>query len=247
MISKRKLNKLLERFGVEIHGKGYLQSLAKGDFKRDCFQVQADFIETKRPVIFDIGANRGTVVETYLNYFPDATIYAFEPFPDSFDMLKNRFASQKNVHCVESAVASSKGLKEFFVNRNVDTNSLLKPQKTGLRSDEQVNNTGIISVDTLILDDFCKAKGIDHMHILKMDIQGGEFDALKGLHNMLSHSAIDLIYSEVYFIQQYEGQPLFHDISALLFKYGYQLQDIYTPIYGNNNLAWADVIFRRIK
>jgi len=243
MISKKNINKVLGRFGVELHGKGYLQSLSKGDFKTDCFQVQADLIKTKCPIIFDIGANRGTIVETYLNYFPDSTIYAFEPFPDSFDILKNRFYSNSKVQCFESAVSSGTGVKEFFVNKNVDTNSLLRPQKTGLRSDEQVNNRSVINVETLFLDEFCKEKGINHIHILKMDIQGGEFDVLKGLHNMLSLSEIDLIYSEVYFIEQYEEQPLFHDISKLLGKYGYHLQDIYNPIYGKGNLAWADVIF----
>ena len=238
---------MLERFGVEVHGKGYLQSLSKSDFKTDCFQVQSDLIKTKRPIIFDIGANRGTVVGTYLHYFPDSTIYAFEPFRDSFEVLKNRFGLNNNVQCIESAVASSKGFKEFFVNKNVDTNSLLRPRKTGLRSDVQVDNCSVINVKTLVLDEFCNEIGVDHIHILKMDIQGGEFDALQGLKNMLSQSAIDIIFTETYFIQQYENQPLFHDISALLFKYGYQLQDIYNPIYGNNNLAWADVIFRKIK
>ena len=87
---------------------------------------------------------------------------------------------------------------------------------------------------------------IDRIDILKMDIQGGEYEALKGLHKMLSQRKIDLIYSEVYFVEQYEGQPLFHDISLLLFQYGYQLQDIYNPIYGNGCIAWADVIFVKI-
>lgn len=247
MFNKRRINKIAGKFGVEVHGKGYLQSLSKGEFKTDCFQVQQELIKEKNPVIFDIGANRGAVVEKYLQCFPLATIYAFEPFPASYNLLKSRFASNKKVVCIESAVASGKGSREFFVNKNIDTNSLLKPQKTGLSSDEQVNNRSVIQVETLIPDEFCFEKKIDNIHILKMDIQGGEFDALKGFHNMLSRSAIDLIYTETYFIQQYEHQPLFHDISELLFEYGYQLQDIYNPIYGNNNLAWADVIFRKIR
>ena len=62
---------------------------------------------------------------------------------------------------------------------------------------------------------------------------------------MLSKSAIDLIYTETYFVEQYEAQPLFHDILKLLFNYGYILQDIYNPIYGNRHIAWADVIFAK--
>ena len=246
MISKTHLNKIIGRLGVEVHGKGYLQSLAKGEFKKDCFQIQQELIKRKNPLIFDIGANRGNITAKYMETFPSATILAFEPFPDSFQILRNRFSTNKKVFCFQKAVASTAGPKEFYVNKSIDTNSLLRPQKTGLTSDEQVYNISTITVDTIVLDDFCKAENIRHIDILKMDIQGGEFDALNGLKNLLSQREIDLIYSEVYFVEQYERQPLFHDISKLLFQYGYQLQDIYNPIYGKGSIAWADVIFVKI-
>ena len=35
MISKKLINKTAGRFGVEVHGKGSLQSLAKGEFKQN--------------------------------------------------------------------------------------------------------------------------------------------------------------------------------------------------------------------
>lgn len=243
MFNKKRINNIARKFGVEVHGKGYLQSLEKGEFKQDCFQVQQHIIKKRNPVIFDVGANRGNVVEQYLKYFPAASIYAFEPFPESFHFLNNRFLENNSIHCFEKAVASSAGSKEFFANKNIDTNSLLKPQKTGLTSDEQVKNLTKIEVEGVVLDEFCTKDNIIHIDILKMDIQGGEYDALKGLQNMLSKSAIDLIYTETYFVEQYVAQPLFHDISKMLFNYGYILQDIYNPIYGNGHIAWADVIF----
>lgn len=245
MISKKFINKIVGKFGVEVHGKGYLQSLAKAEFKQDCFDIQKQLINIKNPIIFDVGANRGNVVEKYLLKFPFAIIHAFEPFPESFTTLKNRFQNNPNVSCIPKAVASSKGIKEFFVNKNVDTNSLLKPTVTGLSSDEQVKNISSIQIETILLDEYCESEQINHIDILKMDIQGGEYEALKGLSKLLSKRNIELIYSEVYFVEQYEGQPLFHDISSLLHKHGYQLKDIYNPIYGKGCIAWADVIFTK--
>jgi len=246
MISKRSINKIARRFGVEVHGKGYLQSLAKGEFKQNCFEVQRQLIHKKNPLIFDVGANRGNVVDQYLSYFPAAIIHAFEPFPESYNILKQRHGNNPKVICFPKAISSANGVKEFFVNKNVDTNSLLKPKLTGLSSDKQVSHVITIEVETIILDEYCVRENIDHIDILKMDIQGGEYEALKGMTKMLTQNKIDLIYSEVYFVQQYEEQPLFHDISKLLFQYGYQLQDIYNPIYGNGCIAWADVIFTKI-
>jgi FkbM family methyltransferase len=235
-------------FGFEVHGTGFIQSIKKTSFKEDSFLIQKEIIGKKKSVtIFDIGANRGQVTQKYLELFPNAIIYAFEPFPESFNILRNRFLDNSSVHLIQKAVSSESGNKEFFVNKNVDTNSLLKPQKTGLSSDEQVRNVHKIKVEGLILDNFCHFNRIEHIDILKMDIQGGEYDALKGLHKALEKSAIDLIYTETYFLEQYENQPLFHDISKLLLKYDYRLQDIYNPIYGNGKIAWADVIFVKNK
>ncbi len=247
MIRKAKINNIIGKFGVELHGKSYLQALAKGEFKNDTFEIQKALIKQQAPVIFDIGANTGSITAKYLKYFPNCDVYSFEPFPDSYRHLESRFTNFGNVHCSQKAVASTVGSKIFYVNKNADTNSLLRPQKTGLRSDEQVANMTAINVESIVLDEFCVVENIKHIDILKMDIQGGEYDALVGLDAMLSNNSIDLIYSEVYFIQQYENQPLFHDISQLLFKYDFYLQDIYNPIYGNGHLAWADVIFTRMK
>ncbi|WP_315819858.1 FkbM family methyltransferase [Paraflavitalea speifideaquila] len=198
-------------------------------------------------VILDVGANRGDVTQTYSKAFPEASIYAFEPFPDSYLILQQRFSENSKISCYQKAVAENNKTKTFYVNKNVDTNSLLKPQNTGLSSDKQVENLNQIEVESLTLDEFCESKKIDKVDILKMDIQGGEFNALHGARNLLKEGKISLIYSEVYFIEQYEKQPLFHDVSKLLFQYGYTLQDIYSPIYGKGNIAWADVVFVKNK
>ena len=86
---------------------------------------------------------------------------------------------------------------------------------------------------------------ITHINILKLDIQGYELKALKGAEDLLRSKKIDLIYTEAYFIQQYHDQPLFPEIAMYLSKFGYQLQDIYNPIYGNDKIAWCDAIFMR--
>jgi FkbM family methyltransferase len=182
-----------------------------------------------------------------LELFPNADIYAFEPFPDSFEFLTNRFKDNLRVNCYPLAMADSDEQKAFYVNANVDTNSLLMPKKTGLSSDSQVENKKQIFVEATTLDRFCSANGIVAIDILKMDIQGGELSALKGAKELLENQRINLIYSETYFVQQYEQQPLFHDVSKFLFDSQFELQDIYSPIYGKGNLAWGDVIFVRKK
>jgi FkbM family methyltransferase len=243
---KNIINRHLHRFGLELHGSGYLQSLAKGEFKKDAFMVQKELMAGKRVnTIFDLGANRGEVLARYLECFPSSSIYAFEPFPGSFDILKDRFGSVGSVHLHPLAVACSEGLRQLYVNRNVDTNSLLKPRATGLSSDKQVKNKSVLDIQSTSLDLFCTSEKIGYIDILKMDIQGGELEALKGGVNLLRENKIGLIYSEAFFVKQYESQPLFHEIAGFLYEFDYRLQDIYAPMYGKGHVVWADVIFTK--
>lgn len=242
-MNKAIINKYCRKFGFEVHGTGYIQSALKRSFKEDAFAKQKELFR-RVSTIFDIGANRGDVVAKYLELFPTAVIHAFEPFTESFDILRQRFGSHKSVHCHQLAIADVEGEATFYVNKNADTNSLLKPKHTGLSSDSQVKNKDVIKVLSTTLDTFCLTNNISKIDILKMDIQGGELSALQGAVNLLQHRGITAIYSETYFIQQYEFQPLFHDISKFLYEYEFVLQDIYSPIYGKGNLAWADAIFK---
>lgn len=242
MLNKKIVNKFLNMFNLEMHGIGYMQALRKHSNPPDAFSVQKNIVENAK-TIFDIGANYGDTVENYLALYPESIIHAFEPSPEVFGSLTTRYLSNKNVNCYSFAIAEENKKSTFYTNSNPDTNSLLKPQKIGLNSDKQTANIGVIEVESISIDLFCISKNINEIDILKMDIQGGELQALKGAKNLLQNKRIKLIYAETYFKKQYENQPLFHDISLYLSQNGYYLQDVYNPIYGKGSIAWCDAIF----
>lgn len=94
------------------------------------------------------------------------------------------------------------------------------------------------------LDDFTSLEGISHVNILKLDIQGGEGDALAGARNLLSNSRIDLIFSEVFFTPHYEGASLFHEITGYLAGYEYSLYNLRHMVSGDNGqLRFADALY----
>lgn len=241
-MNKKVINNFCRKFGFEVHGLGYIQRQQKRSFKENPFEKQREFVKHAN-VIFDIGANRGDTIEEYVKLFPDAQIYGFEPFAESFNILQTNVKMYQNVKCYKTAIADKPGNQDFFVNKNADTNSLLEPQKTGLRSDILVANKTKIVVEVITIDSFCEAKKISCIDILKMDIQGGELAALKGCEGMLSNQSIKLIYLETLFVRLYKNNPLFHDISKHLEGFNYYLQDLYDPFYGNGSLTCCDSIF----
>jgi FkbM family methyltransferase len=242
---KEKINNILKRFNVELHGSGYLQSLAKGDFKKDEYDFFRKVFKDEKLVIYDIGANRGTTVLKFSSIFPKSRIFAFEPIASLYDIMCNNFGKNEKIKIQNIGIADVKGEFTFYVNKSLDTSSFLPSQKTGLNSDAQVENSHQMVVPVITIEQSFLSEKIDRINILKLDIQGGELKALRGAESLLKDGRIDVVYTEAYFVQQYVNQPLFAEISLFLSDYNYQLQDIYNPIYGKGKLAWCDAVFVR--
>jgi len=242
-MNKAFINKICNKFGFEINGISYMQQLRKTAVVPDALQIQQELLGDRARLIFDVGANNGNVTLRYKEFFPKATIHAFEPFPEMYRELVRVTQGNANIHTSDKAIAENSGKQTFFVNAGIDTNSLLESQPIGLNSDQMVKTKMKIEVNTITLDDYCREKNIHQIDILKMDIQGGELGALKGATTLLREKKIALIYLEAYFVSQYRDQPLFQDLLTYLFNSGYQLQDIYNPFYGKGSLAWCDAIF----
>lgn len=243
VMTKEYLNKYFRKFGFEIHGSAYMQAIKKASFQDDAFDKQKELLNDDVSCILDIGANQGDVVLKYKLLFPSARIYAFEPYPDSYNRMICKVKEHKEIKTIQKAVGDKKVKSTLYVNNSVDTNSLLPSTVTGLSSDKMVATKGKIDVDVCTIDDFCNENSINKIDILKLDIQGGELAALKGCKKALTEKRIRLIYLEAYFVKQYVGHPLFHEVAAYLNQYGYRLQDLYNPFYGKGSIAWCDAIF----
>ncbi len=245
MISKNKLNKYLRKFNFEIHGTSYMQSLKKGEFKSNEFDFFKRVFAKANITIFDVGANRGSKIKEFLSLFPSSLIFAFEPYTPLHNELEKQFSDHPNVRLYNIGISDKKKEMIFNVNKGIDTSSFLISNKTGLNSDKQVQTIEQIKLPLDTLDQIVSDEKIEKIHILKLDIQGYELNALKGAEKILSGRGIDIIFTETYFIEQYKDQPLFYEIAAYLQRFGYLLQDIYNPIYGKGKLAWCDTIFVR--
>src|SRR4051812_2514001 len=60
-------------------------------------------------VVFDIGANVGARSIRYANAFPQAKVYAFEPFEAAFQTLRANTAAEPRVEAIKSAMGAARG------------------------------------------------------------------------------------------------------------------------------------------
>jgi FkbM family methyltransferase len=156
------------------------------------YDVQRFAATRDLPIIFDVGANIGQTARALAKFFPASSIYCFEPVADTFQKLNMTFKNNFNITCIQSALGNVASLAEIALYEESELNTLvLGGPRTGL------GKTEIIAVDTV--DEFCRARGLDRIDLLKLDVQGWELSVIQGAQSMLGDNAVRFIFSEVAF------------------------------------------------
>jgi FkbM family methyltransferase len=147
----------------------------------------------RAPVIFDVGANVGDYSAEVLALMPTAQIYCFEPSPAAFERLHTRLATHQNLALFNVGL----GEKDESVTLYSDTPASGMASVYHRRLDHfELNLSHTENIRLVSLDQFCASHGIEHIDLLKLDVEGHEFQVLKGGHALLRANAIDLIQFE---------------------------------------------------
>jgi FkbM family methyltransferase len=143
--------------------------------------------------VFDVGAYMGDWSRLVSDHQPTASIYAFEPAPDSYPKLQDSVGDRRIVP-VELALSDQAGVTAFQVYQDVEVlNSFYERQ--AIRERWNVRPVEV-QVQTERLDTWCKARKIDHIDYLKIDTEGAELLILRGASEMLAQQAISLVQFE---------------------------------------------------
>ena len=237
---KEILKKIFKKLGyrvINIHSR-----------ERDAFEDQASLIKKKQVTIFDVGACTGEMSLKYKRLFKRSTIYCFEPYEPSYEILKKVTSDSQNIKCYNIALSNITGNVDFFVNSYYPTNSMLATHVDSSKNwnDEVFVTQKKIQVNSVTLDDFVQQMGIDTIDILKMDTQGTEYQILEGSSGFLGEGKISLIYLEIIMMPTYQQQKHFDEILLLLRKNGFNLYNLYNLSYTNaGELRQVDAIFTR--
>jgi FkbM family methyltransferase len=195
-------------------------------------------------IIVEVGASDGRDCEVYAAKCERAHIYAYEPLPENFTKLEVRAHSQSRIHAINAAVSSKSGNTNFHITKLADASSLKTPKKNTGDYNQYLQETGLIPVRVVTLDEEMDRLNIQKIDLLKMDAQGSECDILQGFSQFLKRKAVAVIYTEVIFTPLYDSAPLYHDIATYLESLGYRLHSLYNYVTDNSGrLAWADAIF----
>ncbi|MGW7193904.1 FkbM family methyltransferase, partial [Streptomyces sp. NPDC054838] len=170
---------------------------------------------TGGPVLFDVGANRGTWAVTALRACPGATVHCFELVLPVRQLLRRRTAGRAGVVVADTGLADRSGRRrvKFYPACN-DLSSLYDyPHDARFEWREEPVLRG---------DDYLASCGIETVDLLKIDAEGAELDVLTGFHDALGAGRVTAIQFEYGYAAILSGSLLYR-LYGLLNPLGYQV------------------------
>lgn len=198
------------------------------------FRSISAIVKTHTPVILDIGAHEGDEISLFLEYYPNASVYAVEADPSPYLRLKKRFAHDSRVKCFNVAIAHYNGQVLFNCSsgwfqdkRSTEhdcSGSILFP-KLHLELAPNVAFVNQINVECQTLDSFIEENSLDIPDFIWMDVQGAEYNVLLGGGAVLNK--VKGLYTEYGLLELYEGQKDLWFIETYLQSFGFSLKKRY--------------------
>jgi FkbM family methyltransferase len=203
----RSLNRFYENRNHDIHSNGELTVLQK--------------LSRFRPgVIIDGGANTGEYSLLAGGLCPESRIYSFEPVKSTFEKLR------ENVRGCSNIFPERKGLFKENCTRTINIfDSDAHSSLYDIRGISYSPN-GQETIELVRGDDFMRDCKLDKVDLLKIDVEGAEYDALVGFGENIGKGKIRMIQFEYGYIN-ISTKKLLVDFYSFLESRGYLIGKIF--------------------
>jgi len=186
--------------------------------------------------VIDVGGNVGQWCQAFMNTFgaQTASYHAIEPLDGNLKIFKSRLEDglipfDDRVVLHQACIGPSNGTVEIGFHNEVSTLASV------VLDEVQVGNRLVLNehkreVRQLSLDSFCILRSLEHVDLVKVDVEGYEWDVFAGAIALLNDQNIDLLLFE---FGQHQGnlQQSFKQFWDLLSGHGYHL---YRQAVGRN-------------
>ena len=122
-----------------------------------------------RSLVFDVGGYKGDFTDDIIKLF-NCHVYLFEPVPSYFKYCKNRFKNNPNVTCFNFGLSDRD--KHDIISIENDASSTIRQ----IESEK-------IKIKFKSISNFFKTQDIKNISLIKLNIEGGEYELLMLLIN----------------------------------------------------------------
>ncbi len=152
-------------------------------FKRRQDTVELQLIDSiVRPgfMVLDIGANIGFYTKIFSSLVGlKGQVHAFEPEATNFNYLEQNLRTDTNVTLIKKAVSDKTGPLKIYLSNLLNVDHRTYPVD---------DYSHVLEINATTIDDYLTQNNIHKIDFIKMDIQGFEMAALKGMEKTLSNN-----------------------------------------------------------
>jgi FkbM family methyltransferase len=210
-------------FRLDPYHVRFWSGAARGKWEPRTFEILREFLNPDS-VYCDVGAWIGPTVVYAAKLC--RRVICFEPDPAAFRYLawNLELNTLKNVTPFNCALADRRGVREmssFGGARGDSMTSLLNPESAGTK----------IKVLTLTWDDLREVPDIDRIDMLKIDIEGGEFELLPALGDFLSdRKPVVYLSTHAPYLEEGLRREKMEQIAEVMKVYGRCMDDQLRPV-----------------
>ena len=189
-------------------------------------------------IVFDIGSNLGSFIKAIskTNKSKNINFYSFEPIEDLCNFQRNiKLPPKHKLNIVNTAVSDNNTPKEFYV-RNISSLSSLDSEAV---VDQIGNVEKKLTVECIKLDDFCDINNIKQITLLKIDVEGHDFQVLTSASELFRTKKIKVIKIELT-----NSKNNLSQIFSFFHSFGYDFIGTTNNTYFGNKLSFFDGYFK---
>lgn len=196
-----------------------------------------------QPIIFDVGGGTGTTMEIFRRELPKSNIYCFEPIKENYEEIRLKFGVDGDrFHLYNEAVGDYEGETAIHLSENITSSSIHNPapdQVLGTELSKSIKSSKTQKIKIVKLEPYIEK--ITTIDLLKLDVQGYELEALRGIGNSIAK--IRYIVLEVSNHHAYAGGAQYYEIDEYLRSKGFTVNDLFPGIRENGILLEWDSIY----
>lgn len=174
------LIKLAYKYWPSLYKKRYYKTLASlqtGNYKCEPELLLLHQLLKEDSVFVDIGTNKGIYLYQAEQVIRSGKIYGFEPNESLVQYIQPLFP---NLKLFTYAVSSQTGTSVLNIPKK--GNGL---QDTRASLEAMGEDVEKIEIKTITLDDWAKQENVGKLDVVKIDVEGHEFDTIKGCRTIL--------------------------------------------------------------
>ena len=131
-------------------------------------------------VVIDIGANIGYYTLIAAKKASEGHVHSFEPVTFNYDALQKniKLNNLKNITANNAGISTKEGLDMYYISskENIGMSGLKPAENFSGKMEEKT---------TLTLDNYVAINNLTKIDFIKIDIEGNELNALRGMQNVL--------------------------------------------------------------